>query len=74
MGSDITVGVVEAMSCSPKSVKDSKHVEQLVSDLLQQVGRQHQHLSIRTKALNSSQVSHPLLMILWRRHDLEHME
>lgn len=43
-------------------------------DLLQQISSQHQNLSIGPKALDSSQISHPLLMVFGRRHDLEYME
>src|SRR5688572_31786373 len=44
------------------------------TDLLQQVGRQHEDFSIWSKALHSSEVAYALLVILGRRHDLKDVE
>lgn len=45
-----------------------------IKDLFQKIGGQHENLGVVPKALHSAQVSHPLLVILGRRHDLEDME
>jgi hypothetical protein len=44
------------------------------TNLLQQISSQHQNLGVGPKALDSSQISHSLLVVLGRRHDLKHMK
>lgn len=48
--------------------------EETYAHLFQKIGRQHENFSILPKALHSAQVSHPLLVILGRGHDLEDMK
>lgn len=42
--------------------------------LLQQIRCQHENLRVRPEALHSSKISHALLVIFGRRHDLENVE
>jgi hypothetical protein len=75
IGRDITVGVVVPRSCIVMiSLINTREYSMSWTDLLQQISSQHQNLSVGPKALDSSQISHSLLMVFGRRHDLEYVE
>lgn len=42
--------------------------------LLEQIGGEHEDLCVGAEALDGAEVADALLVVLWRRHDLEHVE
>jgi hypothetical protein len=45
-----------------------------LAHLFQEVGSKHQNFSVRTEALDRTQIPNPFLVVLWRGHDLEDMK
>jgi hypothetical protein len=73
IGRAMMVGNDAATSWNPVSIVSE---EALVRTwyLLQQVCGHHEHVGIRTEALNGGEVSDPFLVVFLRRHDLEDVE